>query len=137
MKILLVFWEKKFIWDNLIFLAFRPFFYCLIGHGQIWARPLLIGFLNNKDMISFMITTGSLNSQDMIRILKQWRHDFLGKYLCWIFYEYYVMFMCGGQNSWFCKASLRICYISLFECKGPWMLKTVINCHVWNRGLQN
>ena len=32
-------------------------------------------------MISFMITTESLNSQDMIRILKQWRHDFLGKYL--------------------------------------------------------
>ena len=53
----------------------------------------------------------------------------------WILY--YVMFMCGGQNSWFSKASLRICYISLFECKGPWMLKPVINCHVWNRGLQN
>ena len=47
------------------------------------------------------------------------------------------MFMCGGQNSWFRKASLRICYVSLFECKGPWMLKTVINYHVWNRGLQN
>ena len=29
-----------------------------------------------------MITTGSLNSQDMIRILKQSRHDFLGKHLC-------------------------------------------------------
>ena len=42
----------------------------------------------------------------------------------WILYGYYVMFMCGGQNSGFCKASLRICYISLFECKGPWMLKT-------------
>ena len=35
------------------------------------------------------------------------------------------MFMCGGQNSWFSKASLRICYMSLFECKGPRMLKTV------------
>ena len=34
-----------------------------------------------QDMISFMITTGSLNSQDMIRILKQWRHDFSGKHL--------------------------------------------------------
>ena len=30
-----------------------------------------------------------------------------------------IMFMFGGQNSWFCKASLRICYVSLFECKGP------------------
>ena len=42
----------------------------------------------------------------------------------WILYGYYVMLMCGGQNSWFCKASLRICYVNLFECKGPWMLKT-------------
>ena len=42
----------------------------------------------------------------------------------WILYGYYAMFMCGGQNSWFCKASLRICYVSLLECKGPWMLKT-------------
>ena len=33
-------------------------------------------------------------------------------------------FMCGGQNSWFCKASLRSCYVNLFECKGPLMLKT-------------
>ena len=22
----------------------------------------------------------------------------------WILYGYYVMFMCGDQNSWFCKA---------------------------------
>ena len=43
-----------------------------------------------------MITTGSLNSQDMIRILKQSTHDFTGKHLC---DGYYVMFMCGGQNS--------------------------------------
>ena len=46
------------------------------------------------------------------------------------------MFMCRGQNSWFCKA-LIICYISLFECKGPGMLKTIVNCDVLNRGLQN
>ena len=44
----------------------------------------------------------------------------------WILYEYYVMFMRGGETSWFFKASLRIFYISLFECKGPWMLKTAI-----------
>ena len=72
-------------------------------------------------MITFMITTGSLNSEDMIRILKQSRRDFSGKHLfmSWILYGYYVMIMCGGQNSSFCKASLRICYVSLFECKGP------------------
>ena len=23
-----------------------------------------------------------------------------------------LMFMCGGQNLWFCKASFRICYVS-------------------------
>ena len=47
----------------------------------------------------------------------------------WILYGYYVMFMHGGQNSWFCKASLiRIYYVSLFECKGPGMLKTIIKC---------
>ena len=47
-----------------------------------------------------------------------------------LLHGYYVMFMCGGQNSWLCKASLRICYVSLFECKDwmndiIWMIKTV------------
>ena len=40
------------------------------------------GSLNSQYMISFMITTGSLNSQDMIKILKKKRHDFSGKHLC-------------------------------------------------------
>ena len=85
-------------------------------------------------MISFMMTIGSWNSQNMIRILKQWRNDSSGKHLC----DGYCMdIMCGGQNSWFCKAFLRISYLSLFECKGPWMLKPGMNCHLWNRGLQN
>ena len=57
--------------------------------------------------------------------------------MCWILYGYYVMFMCVGQNSGFCKALLKICYVSLFKCKGPSMLKALINCHVRNRGLQN
>ena len=54
----------------------------------------------------------------------------------WILHGYYVMFMYAGQNSWFFKASLRI-YVSLFEYKGHWMLKTVIDYYVWNRGLQD
>ena len=37
---------------------------------------------------------------------------------------YCMDIMCRSQNSWFCEASLRICYVSLFECKDPWMLKT-------------
>ena len=40
-----------------------------------------IGSLNRQDTNTFMITAGSLNSQDMIRILKQSRHDFSGKHL--------------------------------------------------------
>ena len=44
------------------------------GHCYYW--------MISQDMISFMITTGSLNSQDMIRIFKQSRHDFSGKHLC-------------------------------------------------------
>ena len=69
------------MWDNLIFLAFRPFLQCDWAWSNL-ARALLIGSLNSQDMISFMITAGSLNSQDMIRILKQSRHDFSGKHLC-------------------------------------------------------
>ena len=64
------------------------YFYSL-GHFLLldWAwsnliRPLLIESLNSQNMIYFMITTGYLNSLDMTRILKQWRHDFLAKYLC-------------------------------------------------------
>ena len=57
--------------------------------------------------------------------------------MSWILYGYYVMFKCAGRNSWFFKASLRIGYVSLFDCKGPRKLKAVINCHMWNRGLRN
>ena len=82
MKILLVIFSEKIsfgvIWS---FLAFMPFFIAWLGIVKL-SRPLLIGSFNGQDMISFMITTGSLNSQDKIRILKQWRHDFSGKYLC-------------------------------------------------------
>ena len=88
MKILLVvFWEKKIHLGQFDLFSLQAIFYCLIGHGRNWARPLLIGSLNSQDMISFMITAGSLNSQDMIKILKQWRHDFSGKHL----YDGYCM----------------------------------------------
>ena len=46
----------------------------------------------------------------------------------WILYAYYVIVLCGGQNSGFCKVSLRICYISLnvkvLEC-----CYKLINCY--------
>ena len=44
------------------------------GHCYYW--------ILKQDRISFMITTGSLNSQDMIRIFKQSTHDFTSKHLC-------------------------------------------------------
>ena len=28
-------------------------------------------------------------------------------------------------------------HVNLFECKGSWMLKSAVNCLVWNRILQN
>ena len=67
MKVLLVVFREKnsiaTIW------SFKPLDHFLLFDWawSSWARPLLIG---------------SLNSQDMIRILKQWRHDFSGKHLC-------------------------------------------------------
>ena len=73
MKILLVAFQEKI----------HPLGYCLLFDWawSNWARPLLIESLNSPHMISFMIATGSINSQNMIRILKHWRHDFSGKHL--------------------------------------------------------
>ena len=129
------FLRTKFVWGNSIFLAFQLFFTVWLGMAKL-SQVIVIGSFTVRAWFSFVITTGSLNNQDMTRILKQWRRDFWGKHLR---YRYCVdiMWLCGGQSSWFCKGSLRICYVSLFECKGPWMLKTVINCHVWTRRLQN
>ena len=59
MKILLVvFWEKKFCWGNLIFLSFRPFFTVWLGMVEI--EP----------------------GHCYYWILKQSGHDFSGKHLC-------------------------------------------------------
>ena len=35
------------------------------------------------------------------------------------------MFMCGGQNSWICKAFLRIFDVRLIECKNCYKLPCV------------
>ena len=61
---------------------------------------LLIGFLNSQYMISFMITTGLLKSEDMISQVN----------ISVSIYGYcmdIVWCLCGGQNSWLSKASLR------------------------------
>ena len=79
--LLVVFLIKSFIWGNLI----------LLGHfllfDWMWSKSsqvtVTIRYLNSRGMISCMITTGSLSSQDMIRILKQLGHDFSVKRLCY------------------------------------------------------
>ena len=64
--LLVVLFEKNLIWRNLI----------ILGHFLLfdWMCSKLIqatvtnGSLNSHDMISFMVTTGFWNSQDIIRI---------------------------------------------------------------------
>ena len=139
MKVLLVVFREQNPFGTIW--SFEPLgYFLLFEHGQI--EPGHFWSLNSQGMLSFMITTRSLNNQDMTRtvktlFLKQWRHYFSGKYLRDRYCIDIIWCLCEGQNSWFCKASLRICYVSLFECNGPWMLKTVINGDVWNRRLQN
>ena len=124
MNILLVFWEKNFIWGNLIFLGdFLLFEWAWLKLSQ---ATVTTGSLV-RTWFFFMITTGS--SQDMIRIYKDSRHDFSGKHLCDGYFMDIMWCLCvkvkiQQRVIWFCIASIIICYISLFECKGPWMLKT-------------
>ena len=51
------------------FLVFRPFFTVSLGMGKLSSATVNC-ILKQSGQISFMITTGSLNSQDMIRILE-------------------------------------------------------------------
>ena len=68
-----------------------------------WARSLLTGSLNSQGMISFMITTGSL---DWLGFLN-WRHDFSGKHFCDGYCMDTMWYLCGDQNSWFYKPSFK------------------------------
>ena len=106
---------------------YRLFFTVWLHMVEI--EQVTIGSLNTQDMIFFMATTGSSNSQDMIKIFKQSGHDFSAKHLC----DGYCMdirwCLCVEVETqqgvvWFSKASLRICYIFLFDCNSPWMPKT-------------
>ena len=128
---------KKFCrmknWGNLIFLAFRPYF--TVWLVMVKLSQATVNWILKQSGHDFFHNYYWILR--LIRILKQWRHDFSIKHLCDGYCMDIMWYLCRGQNSWFCKASLRICYVNLFECKGPWILKTVINCHVWNRRLQN
>ena len=111
MEILLVFFRGKIPFG--VIWSFRLFFTVLLGTVEI-----------EPDHCYYWI----LDSQNLIRILKQSRH-FSGKHLC----DRCCMDIMGclcvevkikQRVIWFNKASLRICYVSLFDCKDPWMLKT-------------
>ena len=116
-------------WNNWIFQAFWPFF-------TVWLAMIKLGkatitWIVKQSLLDLQTVTtwlGFLNTEDMISQVNIYVMD-VAWILCDVFVE--VKILC------YCKASLRICYVSLLECKGPLMLKTVINCHVWNRRLQN
>ena len=96
--------RKYLIWGNLIFL----------GHF------LLFDWASLK-LSQATVTIGSLNSQDMIFQLKVYVLD-----VVWILCDVYV-WRVNIQKRFVClceRISLRICCIILYECKGPWMLKT-------------
>ena len=69
------FLRKNLIWNNLIVLGHFLWFDC------VWSKfsqgTVTIRYFKQADMISFMITTGSLNSKDMVKILQQQLNDFL------------------------------------------------------------
>ena len=114
-----LFSRKNFIWGNLIFLG--HVLLCDWAWSKLSQANVTIGSLkNSQDMISFMINTGSLNSQDMIRTLKQLTH-YSGKHyvmdVVWILYDVYVWRSKFNRFIWFFKVFLRICYISLFNVK--------------------
>ena len=120
--------RKNFILGNLIFLG--PFLLFDWAWSKLSRATVTIGSLNSQDMIFFMITTGSLNNQDMIRILKQSRHDFWSKHLCDGYCMNIMWWLCvevkiQQRVIWFCKASLRICYVNSI-----WM-KRSLNAKNW------
>ena len=69
MKILVVFFERKIHLRQ--FDLFRPFFTVWLDMVEIEPGHWYYCILKLSRHISFMIITGYLNSQDMIRILKQ------------------------------------------------------------------
>ena len=113
---LAIFWKKisfGAIW------SFSTIFYCLIGHGRNWPRPLLLLTLKQSGYDFF---------HDYYWILKQSRHDFSGKHLCYGYGMGIMWCLCVEVKIqqtviWFSKAFFKN-YPRKFECKGPWMLKT-------------
>ena len=132
--LLVVFSRKKFILGCLIFLAFMSFFTVwldMVNLSKATANWILKQSRHDffHDYYWILKQSGYDLFHDyywilrLIRILNQWRHDFSGKHLCDGYCMDVMWCLCRYQNSWF-KASLRICYASLSECKSHWMLET-------------
>ena len=76
------FLRKNLIWSILIILGF---FRSTVRLDLVKIEAdhcYCVRYLNGQGMNYFMITTGFLNSQDMMKILKQSRHDFSARHLC-------------------------------------------------------
>ena len=114
----------KILWEKKIHLGQ----FNVLGHFLLfdWAwlklsqATVTIGSLHSQDIFLSWLLLDSLNSQDMIRILKQPIQDFPGKHLC----DGYCMdiwwFLCvelklQKRVMWFCIASLN------FLCKFVWI----------------
>ena len=70
--------RKKSIWGNLIFLAIRPFFTALLG--MVKSSHATVNWILKQPGHDFFHDYYWIIKQ-LIRILKQQRHDFSGKHL--------------------------------------------------------
>ena len=92
-NLLVVFWEKKIIWGNLIFLAFRPFF--TVWLGMVKLNQVIVNWiLKQSGHDVFHDYYWIFKQSGMIRILKQWRHDFSGKHLCGGYFMGFIWCLC-------------------------------------------
>ena len=113
-----LFFKKKIKMGQ--FDLFRPFFTVWLGMIEIEQSHCNCSILKQSEHDFF---------HDCYWNLKQSGHDFSGKHLrdghCMsIMWCLSVEVKIQQRLLWFCKASLRICHVILFECKGPWTLKT-------------
>ena len=94
--------RKKFIWGQLIYLD--HFLLSDWAWSKLNQTTATIGSLNSQDMISFLITTGVVNGQDMTRIQDMISHDFniyvLG--IIWILCDFYWWRSKYNRLIWFC-----------------------------------
>ena len=118
---ILLFFDKKIYLEQ--FDLFRIDWLIDWALSKLSKGTVTIRSFNSQDKIFFIITNGSLNSQNMIRTPKQSGHNFSTKYLC---DEYCMDIMwCScvevkiqKRFIWFCKASLRMSLAIFFDCRG-------------------